>query len=1013
MFHNNPEDRRVKFPALAHMTRLGYTYLKTHRLKSDQMLFDEQTKIAIGIFRKALVRINTRRLSDSDFEEIIRTIRKILDSDDLGEKFTQALLTGVNGWKLIDFSNPSVNDLAVATEVTIHAKDASGQNEDEFRPDIMVYVNGLPLSFIEVKRENNLSGVQAERDRMDERSSHPGYRSFLNMMQFVAFTNNMEYNDAEQDPRSGGFYTAINPGKQYLNRMRDEEDRVFAAKNLPHLSDETIRQILEDNNIFEIYSDSAFRNRLAATTPANAFITSLYRPDRFFFLFRYGITYRTTRQKDGLVRPEKHVMRYPQIFATHAIARYLDSGHSKGVIWHTQGSGKTALVYFNVHYLTDYYQYQDRVAQFFFIVDRLDLAQQAKAEFEARGLEVTLARSREDFANITSRVAIPSSSGKRHITVVNIHKFSEDSTIGVSDYAANVQRVYFIDEAHRSYDPSGSFLANLFSSDRSAVMIALTGTPLLGKDKATKEVFGPYIHTYYYNQSIADGYTLRLMRERIATEYQQQLSEALERLQVQIGSVTLNQVKEHPNYIESLANYVSSDLLQTRLRLNDETIGGMVVCCSTNQARALHEWLLAAHPDMSFGLILHDEGDKISREDAVAAFKAGNVDMLIVYNMLLTGFDAPRLKRLYLERLVAKHNLLQTLTRVNRPYKKHQFGSVIDFADISDEFEKTNQAYLKELREQLGDQWDQYTKVIISKEEIVKAVQEIKDVLWEYDLNDISTFIDQINGIEDRGEISKLRRALLRYLALYNQIRLQDNNELFSYFDIENARNALNEVILRASTLASMEAAQNGDYSQLINVALDATQFRFSKLSESELQVADAFLNTVKRLYEERERNLDPKDPEYNTLLTEIEKLFKKQDFLELTAEELDSQIIEIEKYRERIKAINERNARLTQKYHGDEKFMRIHKRIEEESTLVTSGARLAKFLDYVKTDIDATISTNENLLGNPAFFEREVQRSVVQACKQPEAVSCNGSYIKYLATLVTSEYTTNMRRSA
>lgn len=1013
MSRDNPEDRRVKFPALAHMSRLGYTYLCSHSLTSDSTVFDEQTRIVLTSFREALERINARVVDDADFDEILRAIQKMLDSDDLGEKFSQALRTGVNGWKLIDFTNPSVNDLSVVTEVTIRAKDISGLSEDEFRPDILVYVNGLPLSFIEVKRENNLDGVKAERDRMDKRSLHPGYRSFLNMMQFVAFTNNMEYNDAEQDPRSGGFYTAINPGKQRLNRMRDEEDRVVAAQKLPVMDKEVVHQILKDNNVVEIYSDSAFRNRLLPTTPTNAFITSLYRPDRFFFLLRYGIAYRKTRQKDGLMKPEKHVMRYPQIFATQAIERYLDAGQSKGVIWHTQGSGKTALAYFNVHHLTDYYQRQNTVAQFFFIVDRLDLAQQAKAEFEARGLEVILARSREDFAKITSRVAVPASSGRPQITVVNIHKFSEDSTARGSDYAANVQRVYFIDEAHRSYDPRGSFLANLFTSDRHAVMIALTGTPLLGKDKATKDVFGPYIHTYYYNQSITDGYTLRLMRERIATEYQRQLSEALERVRVQIGAVTLNQIKEHPNYIEPLANYVSSDLLQTRMRLGDDTVGGMVVCCSTKQARALYEQLCLTHPGMTFGLILHDEGDKKSREDKVAAFKTGNVDMLIVYNMLLTGFDAPRLKRLYLERLVAKHNLLQTLTRVNRPYKNHWFGSVIDFADISEEFEKTNQAYLEELREQLGDQWDQYTKVIISEEEVARAVQEIKDVLWEYDLTDISTFIDEINGIDDRAEISKLRKALLRYLELYNQVRLQNNDDLFSYFDLDNARHALNEVMLRASTLASIEAAQNGDYSELINNALDATQFRFSKLSESELQVADAFLNTVKRLYEERARNLDPKDPEYNTLLAEIEKLFKKKDFIEFTAEELKAQIIEIEKYRERFKAINARNMRLAQKYRGDGKFMRIHKRIEEEDSPVATGPRLLRLLDYVKTNIDATISTNENLVGNPAFFEREAQRSVLQACKQSEEVSCNGACIKHLAALVTKEYVNSMRRSA
>ncbi|MGC4388074.1 hypothetical protein ABXW34_19730, partial [Streptococcus suis] len=89
--------------------------------------------------------------------------------------------------------------------------------------------------------------------------------------------------------------------------------------------------------------------------------------------------------------------------------------------------------------------------------------------------------------------------------------------------------------------------------------------------------------------------------------------------------------------------------------------------------------------------------DKETRKEEVAAYKNGEIDVLFVYNMLLTGFDAPRLKKLYLGRQVKAHNLLQTLTRVNRPYKSFRVGYVVDFANISREFEKTNQAYFEEL----------------------------------------------------------------------------------------------------------------------------------------------------------------------------------------------------------------------------------------------------------------------------------------------------------------------------
>ena len=94
-----------------------------------------------------------------------------------------------------------------------------------------------------------------------------------------------------------------------------------------------------------------------------------------------------------------------------------------------------------------------------------------------------------------------------------------------------------MDEAHRSYNPKGSFLANLMVSDREAIMIALTGTPLIGRGYNTKDVFGPYIHKYYYNQSIADGYTLKLIREEIETTYRTQMAATLEQLEVQMGSI--------------------------------------------------------------------------------------------------------------------------------------------------------------------------------------------------------------------------------------------------------------------------------------------------------------------------------------------------------------------------------------------------------------------------------------------------------------------------------------------
>ena len=195
-----------------------------------------------------------------------------------------------------------------------------------------------------------------------------------------------------------------------------------------------------------------------------------------------------------------------------------------------------------------HFQRQGKIAKFYFIVDRIDLASQAKAEFEARGLKVITVDSKEDFVKNISSIGEADKSGKIAFTVVNIQKFSAESVTKKADYNVNVQRVYFMDEAHRSYNPKGSFLANLMASDREAIMIALTGTPLIGEEYNTKDVFGPYIHKYYYNQSIADGYTLKLIREEIETTYRTQMAATLEQLEVQMGSIKKKDLYSHPKF---------------------------------------------------------------------------------------------------------------------------------------------------------------------------------------------------------------------------------------------------------------------------------------------------------------------------------------------------------------------------------------------------------------------------------------------------------------------------------
>ena len=414
----------------------------------------------------------------------------------------------------------------------------------------------------------------------------------------------------------------------------------------------------------------------------------MFSRERIMLILKYAIVYVERTNYEGITNLEKHLMRYPQLFAAKAIEQKLNNGTKNGVIWHTQGSGKTALAYYNVRYLKDYYQKQGTIAKFYFVVDRLDLLTQAADEFRARGLFVEEVNSKDDFITNIRSTSTTNNTGRDTITVINIQKFSEESAAKAADYNVDVQRVYFLDEAHRSYKPTGSFLANLLGSDRDAVMIALTGTPLIGDGYNTKDVFGAYIHKYYYNRSIADRYTLRLIREGIETTYKKSLQTTLEKIETLKGSITKEDLFAHHKYVKELVKYIIVDFEKSRIALNNKTIGGMVVCDSSKQARTIFDEMKKTN--YSSALILHDEDDTETRRQRRDEFKKGQIDFLIVYNMLLTGFDAPRLKKLYLGRVIKDHSLLQALTRVNRPYQKFRFGYVVDFADIRAEFDKTN-----------------------------------------------------------------------------------------------------------------------------------------------------------------------------------------------------------------------------------------------------------------------------------------------------------------------------------
>lgn len=1029
------EDSRVKIPAILHLTRLGYTYLSLKGLK-----WDESSNIVPSIFRKSVSALNPSA-TPVEIETALGQLNLLLDNEDLGKQFYEKI-TETSGLKIIDFENFNRNSFHVVTEFTCK------KDDEEFRPDITLLINGLPLVFIEVKKPNNRDGILAERNRIVTRFRNPKFKRFINITQLMVFSNNMEYDDGSPEPLEGAFYASPSYGQPIFNYFREEE-----ALNLAELLQPEDKQtedfVLADNNLTSIKHSPEFATNKNTDTPTNRLSTSLFSRDRLAFLLRFGLAY--VRTETGF---EKHVMRYPQIFATKAIERKLESGIRKGIIWHTQGSGKTALAFYCVHFLTDYFQKKGVIPKFYFIVDRIDLLDQASREFRSRGLHVHHISSREEFAeDIKSNLAIHNDAGKPEITVVNIQRFKDDpDVVRSTDYALGLQRVYFLDEVHRSYNPQGSFLANLNQSDRDAIKIGLTGTPLLNASLAgtrdedgnaaerqtfnSRVLFGDYIHKYYYNRSIADGYTLRLIREAIETKYKLQFRETLAQIKVLKGMTNRTRVYSHQKFVEPMLDYIIDDFENSRIMKNDRTAGAMVICDSSEQAKEMaqiferkysgrHQAFPAVLPESTAlaaearaiyvvpgrtvttcALILHDVGTKNERKDQVEAFKEGKIDILFVFNMLLTGFDAARLKKLYLGRIIKAHNLLQALTRVNRPYKGYRYGYVVDFVDIESEFEKTNKDYFDELQSELGDELDKYSDLFKTEAEITADIEAIKDAIFHFDTSNVEVFSQQITQIVDRAEMRTIVKALNDAKSLYNLIRLAGQYELLAKLDFRKLNQLSTEASNHLNLLNQREALENADDSiNILNIALEDVLFTFRKVSESEMIIADELRESLRRTREGLGGNFDPSDPAFVTLKEELERLFKKKNLSEITQAEMLENIATLKGIHSRARELERKNQLLRAKYANDEKYARLHKRLLEKGEPTANERKLFEALSSFKAEADACISQNARILTNEAFAKTEMTRLIIEQLKNKHHLPLTAENTQFINNLVMKEY--------
>ncbi|GAA8636226.1 hypothetical protein KYTH80_09930 [Helicobacter pylori] len=704
----------------------------------------------------------------------------------------------------------------------------------------------------------------------------------------------------------------------------------------------------------------------------------------------------------------------------------------KGIIWHTQGSGKTALTYHLTKLIRDFFSPLDKKTKFYFIVDRLDLLEQAKNEFLKRGLEVHEAENKEDLSQkLKNSSVFEGPQGNDEIIVVNIQKFkapneekapNEDPSNSAPkeiisktelqesiQNSRNLQRVFIIDEAHRSYDPKGCFYANLIECDKAAIKIALTGTPLLednAQDKATKNTFGNYLHTYSYAESIKDRHTLKLQLEIIEKSYKEKLQKIYRLLQESITIEDIEVKKEtifnHERYIKEMLYYIIRDLLNFRRVNNDENLKAMVVCFSSTQAKLanllfneVQEKVLQENPNLRIlkklqsSLILHDEQEV---KEKIYSFKHEDTDIVFVFNMLLTGFDLPSLKRLYIHRELKDHNLLQALARVNRSYNNMSFGYLIDFVGIQENFDKTTDDYLKELNQfnQSGANSDSNLKDMFADRKILEEdIKNAYDDLFDYPIDNIEDMTSAIVSMSKMNELLKVSHAISTLKERYNLIRTSNDETILSLkekIDIEKIYKISSMLHQKAKQLHALkninEPKNPNDLIVLEDlIALLDFKIEFKESKELHFKEIEEINAKQKQVKEILEKIPDQKDKEIQNICKEFSKLIQTP----VTSQNFDGISHSYSAIISQLNKANQQTTNLLNQYNNDLSYANthkcLHKRLMEEN--ISDPVEIFTLLSALKKAIDGRISKRQEILNEEYYLKNAIKAELNDAFKK------------------------------
>ena len=880
------EETQAKVPALALLMKLGWSYLPPAQCLS--LRGSERGVLLEPVLRDwlAAYRFSYRgadyALSANGISQVLKTISETGLSEGLtaaNERVYKHLALGLTVTEfmpdgrrhsatvpLVDFADPSHNCLQVTEEMSVEREAGRGW----FRPDIVLYVNGIPVVVIEAKRP---TGSFAEKIMLAEGiSQHLRNQKPDGIPALYAYAQ-LLLSISGQDGRYG---TTETPAKFWTIWREEEFDgsAIETLVNAPLSGEQRAALVRERPPPVRTFFDGLW-SRLMVATAQDRMIVGLLRPDRLLEFVRLFIIF---DRKVG-----KIAARYQQVFGIKALLKRItqrnrDGAREGGVIWHTTGSGKSlAMVLLLKALLLD-----DALARCRIIVvtDRVDLERQLSGFFISGGAfgsavattkeaEKAKASSGEDLAK---RIA----SGTKRIMFTLLQKFNS-ATAHRACYNASSDLIVLVDEGHRSH--GGENHERMRKALPNAAFIAFTGTPLL-KDDKTQNKFGPILHAYTMQRAVEDGTVTPLLYEErkpvvdinaaAIDNWFDKITKGLSDQQkgdLKRKFATRGSVYRSGNRIELIAWDIATHFsrnfkeLGTDLKAQlatDSKLSAIRYQQALNASGLVTSAVVISPPDTREG---HEDTDESKTPEVQKWWKEnvgsdaagyekrviedfstpGKPDILIVVDKLLTGFDEPRNAVLYIDKYLKEHSLLQAIARVNRLHDAKQFGFLIDYRGILKELDTSLRDYqdLAE-RTQGGYDIDDLVGTYANVATEYKRLPHLHDALWAI-----------FAAVKNKGDREQFRLVLVPDVALGADGRSFDRHQKVR----EDFYAALTEFgMCLKLALSSRAFFEDGSFSEA-TIATYKQDLRF--FTELRIQAKQDAMETIDfSAYETQIRNL-------------------------------------------------------------------------------------------------------------------------------------------------------------